>query len=82
MDECEFELSIAYSGGAYCTTHRCHPNNCHLWKELKNLDETLKTFFSDPELSIGELKALSKAERRELAEMAAHELGVDLDPES
>jgi hypothetical protein len=25
---CDIELSIAYSGGAYCVTHRCNPVNC------------------------------------------------------
>ena len=38
--------------------------------------EVLKTFFGS--IKMAELKELSTAERRELAEMAAEELGVTL----
>lgn len=41
--------------------------------------KVLKEFFVDPPISMTELKALSSADRRELAELAAAELGVELD---
>ena len=38
----------------------------------------LNQFFNEPKLTMTELKALSKEERRELAELAAVELGVEV----
>lgn len=42
--------------------------------------KVLKEFFVDPPLSIQELKSLSADERKELAELAAAEMRVEIDP--